>query len=76
MAGKPKFRVIPNGTEENFPQYEIVMPDGNRFKYSYGKMQKINPQPLTRMREIDKDHCRFAFKGYMQKVIDQFTEVQ
>jgi hypothetical protein len=53
MATKPKFRVIHDGTEDRFPRYELVMPDGNRYLYAYGKMQKINPKPLTRMKRID-----------------------
>lgn len=60
MAQKPMFRVLSKESHPNLKVYEVVMPDGTRWRYSYGQMQKINPLPLTRLREIKDRDQTFA----------------
>lgn len=56
MATKPMFRVLSKESHPNLKIYEIVMPDGIRWRYAYGHWHKINNEPLTRLREIkDRD---------------------
>lgn len=74
MAGKPKFRVLPNGTEDKYPAYEIVMPDGNCFRYVYGKMLKVKPKPLTRMKKAREVEPWSEPSGFSRRPVLKFDE--
>lgn len=63
MAQKPMFRVLSSENHPALKVYEIVMPDGIKFRYAYGQMKRINEPPLTRIREIKDNKNVYAAQG-------------
>ena len=52
MASKPMFRVETKNVRPSLRTYEVHMPDNSKWRYAYGRWEKITSEPLERAREI------------------------